>query len=350
MRKYLLPETGTYYKANLHCHTTMSDGRLTPEEIKRAYMDKGYSIVAYTDHEFIFTHHDLAEENFLPITAYEAAFNEPANGRDFNFIQTYHLNLYAKDKNNTRMVMPNESTLRAWNKRAGRDENYLLDTFSEFFPAEYSQDYINRFVAEANRAGFLVCLNHPGWSMQTYHDYDRLNGLENEGLFAMELSNYSCVVAGYIEDSNHIYDRMLRGGCRKLYASAADDNHNRHPMDSPRCDSFGGFTMIKAEKLDYDRIMQALEKGDFYASTGPLFEDVYYEDGKVYVKCSPVRSIRLLNEGRDAPVAIAPAGELLTEAVFDVDPAFVGRYVRVDIRDAEGNFADTRAYFLDELI
>jgi len=44
MKKYLLPESGNFYKANLHCHSTFSDGKHTPEEIKKAYMDKGYSI------------------------------------------------------------------------------------------------------------------------------------------------------------------------------------------------------------------------------------------------------------------------------------------------------------------
>ena len=32
MKKHLLPEKGNYYKANLHVHTTISDGSLTPEE------------------------------------------------------------------------------------------------------------------------------------------------------------------------------------------------------------------------------------------------------------------------------------------------------------------------------
>ena len=50
---YLIPETGTFYKANLHCHTIHSDGRLTPEEVKKAYMEAGYSVVAYTDHRSI---------------------------------------------------------------------------------------------------------------------------------------------------------------------------------------------------------------------------------------------------------------------------------------------------------
>ena len=35
MKKYLLPKEGNFYKANLHCHTTISDGRMTVEETKR---------------------------------------------------------------------------------------------------------------------------------------------------------------------------------------------------------------------------------------------------------------------------------------------------------------------------
>ena len=39
MRKYLLPEKGQYYKACLHCHTTLSDGAMTPEEFKKRFKD-----------------------------------------------------------------------------------------------------------------------------------------------------------------------------------------------------------------------------------------------------------------------------------------------------------------------
>ncbi len=61
----LLPQTGTYYKANLHCHTTFSDGRLTPEEIKKAYQEQGYSVVAYTDHRNYQWHKELTDDKFL---------------------------------------------------------------------------------------------------------------------------------------------------------------------------------------------------------------------------------------------------------------------------------------------
>jgi histidinol phosphatase-like PHP family hydrolase len=56
MKQYLLPKDGNFYKANLHCHTVYSDGNKTPEEIKTAYQQRGYSVVAYTDHELLIPH------------------------------------------------------------------------------------------------------------------------------------------------------------------------------------------------------------------------------------------------------------------------------------------------------
>lgn len=53
MKKYLLPEGGSFYKANLHCHSTLSDGALSPAELKEAYKAKGYSVIAYTDHNIL---------------------------------------------------------------------------------------------------------------------------------------------------------------------------------------------------------------------------------------------------------------------------------------------------------
>ena len=37
MKKHLLPQSGAYYKAGMHLHTTVSDGCLPPEETKKAF-------------------------------------------------------------------------------------------------------------------------------------------------------------------------------------------------------------------------------------------------------------------------------------------------------------------------
>ena len=78
MKKYFLPEKGNFYKANLHLHSKISDGALTPEEWKEKYMARGYSILAYTDHDTFVTHNDLTDEHFLALNGYELGLG--ANG------------------------------------------------------------------------------------------------------------------------------------------------------------------------------------------------------------------------------------------------------------------------------
>lgn len=310
MRKYLIRNGKNYYKANLCCHTQASGGALFPEVLKEAYKSAGYSIVAFCDSEPV-CRKKLSDPDFLPITAYNETVYDGQN-------KCYSLVLYSCSCEQT--------------APAGYSFNGTV-----------SQETLNEFIHKANEDGYLVCMCHPARSGRTYHDYDKLCGL-----FALEITNYSSIKEGHIEDNNHIYDRMLRGGLR-LFPIASDGNRNKFPFDHPNNDSFGAFTMINADSLTYGSVIDALKSGDFYASSGPLFEEVFYEDKKMHIKCSPVRSIRLLNEGRDAPVAIAPDGELITEAVFEVEPEFVGSFVRVDIRDDSGNFADTPAFPVEEL-
>ena len=41
------------HRANLHTHTTMSDGRLTPAETIDCYRELGYTVLALTDHDTV---------------------------------------------------------------------------------------------------------------------------------------------------------------------------------------------------------------------------------------------------------------------------------------------------------
>ena len=65
----LLPSNGHFYKANLHCHSTLSDGRYTPEQLKALYLQHGYQIIAFSDHNRLVPHPELKEEGFLPLNA-----------------------------------------------------------------------------------------------------------------------------------------------------------------------------------------------------------------------------------------------------------------------------------------
>ena len=334
MKNWLLPESGKYFKANMHCHSVLSDGSWTVEKLKEVYKRHGYSIIAFTDHNVLIDHSDLNDENFMAITGYEMDVNDIPNDRAWNHTPCTHICFYAKDAHNT--VMPcfnpkyipdNHADLRAAQKYSGTPD--------------YERDYknVSDMIKKTCEEGFLACYNHPTWSEQDMADY-----LNIKGVFAMEIYNHSCVVGGYPEFNERVYDDMLRRG-NKIYCIASDDNHDRFDEGSPRWDSCGGFIMIKAEKLEYGAIMRALENGDFYASTGPEIYDLWTEGEEVHIKCSPVERISYTTYGRHTVVTTGEhVGDKITEAVFKVSGLY-DRYGRVTIYDGAGHYAWTRAYF-----
>ena len=76
MKYILISKEKNQYVANLHCHTTLSDGRKTPEEIRDAYKEQGYSIVAFSDHDNYFDHSDFCTDDFVAINSFEADISD----------------------------------------------------------------------------------------------------------------------------------------------------------------------------------------------------------------------------------------------------------------------------------
>lgn len=315
-RNYLLPQEGMYYKANLHSHTIFSDGTLTPEESKQAYQEQGYQIIAFTDHRTYQYHKELNDENFLTIAGYEVDINENRFDSDWQKEKTYHINLY--DTN------PEE-------EKEKKQQSILPES------GYFDINSINQYIKEMNELGFLACYNHPYWSMQTYDDYKQL-----EGFFAMEIYNYGCELDGLYGYNPQAYDEILRLG-KRWFCLATDDNHNRAPFGDSLCDSFGGFTMIKAKQFTYASIIEALKNGHFYSSMGPEIKELYIEENKLVVKTSPVEKIYVILEGRDCYKKIAKKGDTITEAIFTLTGKET--YLRVQCRDTIGQYANSNAYF-----
>ena len=46
----LLSASRGFLKCNFHCHTTCSDGRLSPKDVMAAYRALDYDVLAITDH------------------------------------------------------------------------------------------------------------------------------------------------------------------------------------------------------------------------------------------------------------------------------------------------------------
>lgn len=80
----LLPRAYSSYKANLHCHTTYSDGNLSPEQVKEHYKANGYSVVAFTDHNVLIDHSALNDKDFLTLVGLEVDTDSFLYGKSMN--------------------------------------------------------------------------------------------------------------------------------------------------------------------------------------------------------------------------------------------------------------------------
>lgn len=337
MKKYLLPKKGKFYKANLHMHTDKSDGVGSPEEVKAAYQAEGYSVVAFTDHEVLLSHEDLTDDSFVAITSFEKSVSLPSVSGIWEYGKEAHFNLYAKDPNNLSCPVLNPATV--W----GNARRYVTDEMLAFnYRAEYSAKGFNDMIRKANEAGFLVALNHPVWSTQNYEDYKSI-----DGLWGIEVYNYFSELTGYSEGDQPL-DELLRLG-RRVFPTATDDAHKIEHR-------FGGHVMIKSNKLTYKAIIQALEYGDFYASSGPEITELYLDGKTLVVECSSARSITVNTERRSNLCQNAIGGEGITHAEFDLGGYLNGvsdversAYFRVTVTGFDGKKAYTRAYFVDEL-
>ena len=338
MKQYLISPDKKQYKANLHCHSTLSDGRLTPEALKELYQNHGYDILAITDHEMLIPHDELNDPNFLCLHGFEMDVGEAVK-KPFKAKRSCHIGLIALSPeqriqpcyHREKYVYPDRTHYRALLQY----DRSLPDYVRDISPAG-----ITDIMEKAAEQGFFVVYNHPTWGMQTYEEYTRYFGMH-----AVEIFNGGSLVQGYDDVDTRVFDDLLRKG-RRVSCIGADDNHNLYQAGDPLWDSGLAFTMILAPSLDYCAVTDALMKGNFYASTGPLIEKLWLEDGRIHIRCSAAASVRCNYGVRRAEIAYAQK-EPLKEAVFTLLPDDL--YFRITVIDKQGKKACTNGYFTEDI-
>ncbi len=329
---HLLPKT-QYYKANLHTHSTISDGKLSCQEVKDAYKALGYQILCMTDHNTIVNHSDMTEPDFLMLTGVEININSE-NYKTYKG-QTYHLNLIAKKPDN--LWFP-AKRYRWFTVAEELDSQIQYDNMD----IQCNPESINAMIAKANEKGFLVMYNHPTWSCQSYPDYAPL-----KGLWGMEVRNTECCMLGHNENNIRVYKDLLnQGNC--IFPVGTDDMHFPRALGQ-------SWIMVGAKALTYESVIEALEKGDFYMSCGPQITDLTFEGTMLKVTCSDAQSIRMETYGRRAGVVLAK-DQPLREAEFQLDNILEktkddpDAFLYITVTAPDGTYAVTRPYYIKDLL
>jgi len=295
-----------WYRGNTHTHTLNSDGDSTPDEVAKWYREHGYQFLVMTDHNFLTSVEGLnalygADEKFLILPGEEVSdrFGEKP-------IHVNGLNL-------ERLVHPQ-----------GGDSVAAT---------------IQRNVDAVRGAGGVPHINHPNfrWAITA----EDLKKVRNDKLFEIYNGHRGVnnLGGGGSPGLEEMWDIILSSG-KLIYGIAVDDAHTfKRPWDSDAALPGKGWVMVRAAKLSAPEILDAMERGDFYASTGIELED--YE-------ATPTAMTIRIKERQDNKYRvwfIGRGGRVLQEsvsspAVYRIEGS--EGYVRAKVEDSNGRLAWTQ--------
>ena len=297
------PPQPRWFKGNTHAHTLESDGDSPPEVVTAWYRDHGYNFLVITDHNIL-----------VAVDGLNAKFAQPG----------------------TFLVIKGEEVTNRLGEKAIHVNG--LDTSARVGPQTGSTilELLQRSVDAIRREGGVPHINHPNfaWSLSA----DELRQVRNNKLF--EIYNGHPMVnnegGGGTPGLEAVWDVILSSGVL-LYGIAVDDAHNfKDPGNRDVAGPGRGWVVVRAASLESRAILDAMDRGDFYASTGVELTDYQVTPGSmtVTVKKNTFSKYRIQFIGR--------GGALLHEAL-DSPATYQFRgsegYVRAKVLDSNGRVA-----------
>ena len=295
---------GKFFKGNLHGHSNKSDGKLTPEEVCRIYIEKGYNFISITDHflgmfDYPITIPKSKIKNFTVIPGTELHTSKMENG------ELWHvLALGLNDK----FKPPNQP-------------NFLINAQSE---------NIESLISRLFKSGAFVSLTHPEWNGMTFQDTRKIKEVH-----AIEIYNHGCAIECDRGSGVAVLDQILNHG-KNVNIIATDDSHFH--ID----DASGGWVMVKSEINSEESLLEALKNGHYYSSQGPDFKNIKVQEGRLEVLCSPVEKIIVSGYGSATTYKHKSNME---SALFNLALLPQKKWLRITIIDKKGNRAWTNPIY-----
>jgi hypothetical protein len=295
-------QPGSFYRGNLHTHSTASDGARSPRAVCYAYRRRGYDFISLTDH-------------FVERYGYPVSDTRPFRTDGFTTVIGAEVHTPATS--------------------LGDDWHILAVGLPLDFAPTEPHETGAALAARARDAGAYVAAAHPAWYDLTDADVQALTAAS-----AIEIFNTTCQVSNGKGDSVGYLDRLLSQG-HYYHAIATDDAH----MHEGRPDVGRNWVMVRSSHLEPAALLEALHAGNFYASQGPEILDVKVARGgkKLTVHTSPVR--RMCITGAGASSDNVAAGADFTSAELGL-ANLRGPYARITVTDKRGNRAWTNPFEL----
>lgn len=316
-----------WYKGNLHAHSLWSDGNDYPEMIMQWYHDQGYDFAVLSDHnilaegdrwmtleaadsiaqqlfqryqdqfgaEWVETRQQAGntEVRLKTLSEYRSQFEEEGK---FLILKAEEIT----DQYDGRPIHLNATNLQSLISPQGG--NSMVEVMQNDIDAVHAQ-------REATGQAMMVHLNHPnfGWAITA----EEMAQLEGERFFEVYNGHPSVNNEG---DKDHlsteqIWDYVNTAYCLAnkplLLGLATDDSHHYHQESTSLSNAGRGWVMVRAESLQAESLIQALEEGDFYASSGVSLKKIQYLPKQLKLKVAAEPGVRYIIEfvgtKQDAP-------------------------------------------------
>lgn len=285
-----------WYKGNLHTHTLWSDGNHFPEMVVDWYAQRDYDFLALTDHNIVADHERWMQNDQVvrrggrtALADYRARFGAEwvdERQRDGKLeVRLKRLDEFAP-KFERLLLIPAEEITSSFEKKpihinasnvaariAPQKGTSVQDVMRKTLQA------VAAHAAEHDRP-VLAHLNHPnfGWGVSA----DDLAQVTEEHFFEVYNGHPSVHHEGDATrpGTERLWDianttRRRDLGAPLLYGLGTDDCHNYHNASGSTPGR--GWVMVRATECTARALLAAIERGDFYASSGVVLDDVTFD-------------------------------------------------------------------------
>lgn len=294
-----------WFKGNTHTHSLWSDGNDFPDMISDWYRSKGYDFLAMSDHNLLARGEKWVAEETIEkkkivlgkkvLDKYRARFGDKWVETRTNEKGQLEVRLKTLEEYRKLIEKPGEFLLvEAEEISAGMNKTPIhinaINVHEAIKPIkdltsirEVMRQNLQLVAEQAAKTGkpIIAHVNHPNfqWAL-TAEDLAHVIEDRYFEVFNGHPKTYSLGdPARATSNTEKIWDvantiRIAELKAPILYGVATDDSHNYHGGDvTPG----RGWVMVRTAKLDADALVSAMQRGDYYASTGVTLEDVKFD-------------------------------------------------------------------------
>jgi len=252
-------EKTNQYKANLHTHTTESDGEFTVEETITKYYEAGYDILSITDHDNMTT-------------------EKP----------TWPWKDWGKD--------PDELGMLAVKGNEISNTHHIASYFNDYGDKLESQE--ENALKEIKARDGLATMCHPGrYDKEVEWYVDLYDNFYNSPLVGMEVFSMLNRYSGDIELWDEINAKMMPE--KIVYGHSVDDMHRKYQL-------FNSYNYILMDDLTEVELRNSLKTGEFFfvhepygggKERVPRVKKIIVDENEIRIKADNYSKIKWIGEG-----------------------------------------------------